>query len=272
MIRVAVCWHKLSLLGEHRLFFFISSQNPHSAHSQLIFICIFLSIAWACRTSILTVYDLSLFKLIIKLISLSTSRSLCRRRGPARRHSWGWVHIRLHPHPYSAEEWAKNVDHFAGLAQTQVVVWSLFYHDSSLWQNMIPKSFWRPLKRYVSSSSYPRSYFTPDQEFACNGTLVDDEKMGQVIQLQGDQRAKISNFLSENGIEKSTIKVHGFWASPLDVRQQPTALPNEPFFLPSTFSHFFTFTYVTPLFLALWFVRLSSLWIRYYMYSQLWCT
>jgi translation initiation factor 1 len=51
---------------------------------------------------------------------------------------------------------------------------------------------------------------TPDQEFACNGTLVDDEKMGQVIQLQGDQRAKISNFLSENGIEKSTIKVHGF--------------------------------------------------------------
>ncbi|KIK06524.1 hypothetical protein K443DRAFT_129804 [Laccaria amethystina LaAM-08-1] len=48
------------------------------------------------------------------------------------------------------------------------------------------------------------------KEFACNGTLVDDEKMGQVIQLQGDQRAKISNFLSENGIEKSTIKVHGF--------------------------------------------------------------
>ena len=48
------------------------------------------------------------------------------------------------------------------------------------------------------------------QEFACNGTLVDDEKMGQVIQLQGDQRAKISAFLVENGLEKSTIKVHGF--------------------------------------------------------------
>ncbi|KAG6874057.1 hypothetical protein C0995_006914 [Termitomyces sp. Mi166 len=48
------------------------------------------------------------------------------------------------------------------------------------------------------------------QEFACNGTLVDDEKMGQVIQLQGDQRAKISNFLIENGLDKSTIKVHGF--------------------------------------------------------------
>ncbi|KAH8829672.1 eukaryotic translation initiation factor 1 [Flagelloscypha sp. PMI_526] len=48
------------------------------------------------------------------------------------------------------------------------------------------------------------------KEFACNGTVVDDEKMGKVIQLQGDQRAKISNFLIENGMEKSSIKVHGF--------------------------------------------------------------
>ncbi|KAF9069839.1 eukaryotic translation initiation factor 1 [Rhodocollybia butyracea] len=48
------------------------------------------------------------------------------------------------------------------------------------------------------------------KEFACNGTLVDDEKMGQVIQLQGDQRVKISTFLTDNGIEKATIKVHGF--------------------------------------------------------------
>ncbi|KAJ7219145.1 translation initiation factor SUI1 [Mycena pura] len=48
------------------------------------------------------------------------------------------------------------------------------------------------------------------KEFACNGTLVDDEKMGQVIQLQGDQRSKISTFLIDNGIEKDTVKVHGF--------------------------------------------------------------
>ncbi|KAJ7756386.1 translation initiation factor SUI1-domain-containing protein [Mycena maculata] len=47
------------------------------------------------------------------------------------------------------------------------------------------------------------------KEFACSGILVDDE-MGQVIQLQGDQRAKISTFLTENGMEKTTIKVHGF--------------------------------------------------------------
>lgn len=33
------------------------------------------------------------------------------------------------------------------------------------------------------------------KEFACNGTIVDDEELGQVIQLQGDQRQKISAFL-----------------------------------------------------------------------------
>ncbi|KAH8107126.1 translation initiation factor SUI1 [Cristinia sonorae] len=48
------------------------------------------------------------------------------------------------------------------------------------------------------------------KEFACNGTLVDDEEAGQVIQLQGDQRQKISNFLVEEGIPKATIKIHGF--------------------------------------------------------------
>ncbi|TFY81702.1 hypothetical protein EWM64_g2307 [Hericium alpestre] len=48
------------------------------------------------------------------------------------------------------------------------------------------------------------------KEFACNGTLVDDEEMGQVIQLQGDQRTKISNFLTEEGIPRNTIKLHGF--------------------------------------------------------------
>ena len=33
------------------------------------------------------------------------------------------------------------------------------------------------------------------KEFACNGTIVDDEELGQVIQLQGDQRFKIQEFL-----------------------------------------------------------------------------
>lgn len=33
------------------------------------------------------------------------------------------------------------------------------------------------------------------KEFACNGTLVEDEDLGQVIQLQGDQRTNVSQML-----------------------------------------------------------------------------
>jgi len=47
------------------------------------------------------------------------------------------------------------------------------------------------------------------KEFACNGTLVEDEELGQVIQLQGDQRLKIAAFLMEEGVSKNTIKIHG---------------------------------------------------------------
>lgn len=51
---------------------------------------------------------------------------------------------------------------------------------------------------------------------ACNGTIIGDEdsKMGDVIQLQGDQRAKIKDFLTNKdeglGLDAKTIKVHGF--------------------------------------------------------------
>ncbi|KAI0340477.1 translation initiation factor SU [Trametopsis cervina] len=48
------------------------------------------------------------------------------------------------------------------------------------------------------------------KEFACNGTLVDDAESGQVIQLQGDQRQKITTFLVDEGIPRNTIKIHGF--------------------------------------------------------------
>lgn len=48
------------------------------------------------------------------------------------------------------------------------------------------------------------------QDFACNGTLVDDEELGQVIQLQGDQRVNIQKFLIESlELDKGKIKVHG---------------------------------------------------------------
>jgi translation initiation factor 1 len=49
------------------------------------------------------------------------------------------------------------------------------------------------------------------KDFACNGTIVDDEELGQVIQLQGDQRAKVLTLLTtEGGIDKKQIKIHGF--------------------------------------------------------------
>ncbi|BGP21899.1 hypothetical protein JCM10295v2_000781 [Rhodotorula toruloides] len=71
------------------------------------------------------------------------------------------------------------------------------------------------------------------KEFACNGAIIEDEDLGKgsspslpasprvgaeltkvvrgtVIQLQGDQRTKIQEMLIEEGIEKDTIKMHGF--------------------------------------------------------------
>ncbi|KAK9760753.1 hypothetical protein K7432_014886 [Basidiobolus ranarum] len=45
----------------------------------------------------------------------------------------------------------------------------------------------------------------------CNGTIVEDEELGEVIQLQGDQRIKVATFLVQQGItKKELIKIHGF--------------------------------------------------------------
>ncbi|KAJ8513181.1 hypothetical protein OPV22_003615 [Ensete ventricosum] len=47
------------------------------------------------------------------------------------------------------------------------------------------------------------------REFCCNGTVVQDPELGQVIQLQGDQRKNVSNFLVQAGIvKKENIKIH----------------------------------------------------------------
>ena len=49
------------------------------------------------------------------------------------------------------------------------------------------------------------------KDFGCNGNVVKDEELGDVIQLQGDQRAKVLEFLTTQlGLKKKTIKVHGF--------------------------------------------------------------
>eukprot|EP00891_Asterochloris_glomerata_P006936 jgi/Astpho2/6936/Aster-01802 len=49
------------------------------------------------------------------------------------------------------------------------------------------------------------------KDFCCNGTVVDDPELGQIIQLQGDQRKNVSTFLASNKIaKKEQIKIHGF--------------------------------------------------------------
>ncbi|ETI20457.1 translation initiation factor SUI1 [Cladophialophora carrionii CBS 160.54] len=48
------------------------------------------------------------------------------------------------------------------------------------------------------------------KKFACNGTIVTDSEMGEVIQLQGDQRKDVQEFLvAKDGLEldAKTIKV-----------------------------------------------------------------
>jgi translation initiation factor SUI1 len=64
------------------------------------------------------------------------------------------------------------------------------------------------------------------KQFACNGTIVNDEKAGDVIQLQGDQRNAVKDFLvdKEKGLEidsktiKASLGRFGFtrltWAGP----------------------------------------------------------
>lgn len=44
----------------------------------------------------------------------------------------------------------------------------------------------------------------------CNGTVVTDDEMGQVLQFQGDQRDAVVAFLVENELaDKAKIKKHG---------------------------------------------------------------
>ncbi|TYI69398.1 hypothetical protein E1A91_D08G152700v1 [Gossypium mustelinum] len=49
------------------------------------------------------------------------------------------------------------------------------------------------------------------KEFCCNGNVVQDPELGQVIQLQGDQRKNVLTFLVQAGIvKKENINIHGF--------------------------------------------------------------
>lgn len=63
-------------------------------------------------------------------------------------------------------------------------------------------------------SYYSHVYFillNKNQEFACNGTVVEHPEYGEVLQLQGDQRENICQWLTKCGLAKSDqLKVHGF--------------------------------------------------------------
>lgn len=49
------------------------------------------------------------------------------------------------------------------------------------------------------------------KEFACNGTVVEHPEYGEVIQMQGDQRQKMSGFIQRVGLAREDqLKVHGF--------------------------------------------------------------
>lgn len=47
--------------------------------------------------------------------------------------------------------------------------------------------------------------------WGCNGTIINDPKLGNILQLQGDQRIKLKEFLiSERVADSSQIWIHGF--------------------------------------------------------------
>ncbi|KAL9649465.1 hypothetical protein ABK040_000704 [Willaertia magna] len=52
---------------------------------------------------------------------------------------------------------------------------------------------------------------TIKHKYCCNGTLINDEQLGTVLQFSGDKRKAVSEFLLEEGIvTKDTLKIHGF--------------------------------------------------------------
>ncbi|VVT51274.1 uncharacterized protein SAPINGB_P006393 [Magnusiomyces paraingens] len=49
------------------------------------------------------------------------------------------------------------------------------------------------------------------KDFGCNGHINKDEELGEILQLQGDQRQKVTDFLTQQlNIDKKIIQVHGF--------------------------------------------------------------
>ena len=71
----------------------------------------------------------------------------------------------------------------------------------------------------VVASDIPCLHATPlqplplptPQNFSCNGAVVKNKELGKVIQLQGDQRQVVFNFMKKCKIcEEDRMVVHGF--------------------------------------------------------------
>ncbi|KAL6202366.1 hypothetical protein ACLB2K_026074 [Fragaria x ananassa] len=59
--------------------------------------------------------------------------------------------------------------------------------------------------------SYEKILKDLKKEFCCNGNVVQDKELGKIIQLQGDQRKNVLQFLIQARIvKKEQIKIHGF--------------------------------------------------------------
>lgn len=59
--------------------------------------------------------------------------------------------------------------------------------------------------------SYEKILKAVKKEFCCNGNVVHDKELGEVIQLQGDQRKNVQSFLvNADLVKKEYIKIHGF--------------------------------------------------------------
>ncbi|SPT20095.1 unnamed protein product [Triticum aestivum] len=62
-----------------------------------------------------------------------------------------------------------------------------------------------------ASYNYAKVLRDLKRELCCNGTVVEDKELGNVIQLQGDHRKRVAGFLAKAGLAKTEcIKVHGF--------------------------------------------------------------
>lgn len=101
-------------------------------------------------------------------------------------------------------------DAFADAAQQEEDTSGVDYVHIRIQQRNGKKSL-TTVQGLKKSYDYKKVLKALKKEFCCNGTVVDDPELGQVIQLQGDQRKNVLEFLTKEGlVKKDLIKIHGF--------------------------------------------------------------